>query len=157
MAEMLNKTFSQGVAELEKLNYSIALNHFNKYILYYKENYLAYFFRGYALLSTLTIRKDRGEKLTYTDFRPAIEDLSNAIDLNPVFADGYYYRGLALYMVSDDNDFSASRKSLEKAYELGHNDAKYHLDLLDAVERELMVDNFVNNLFKSQRASTFKF
>jgi len=51
----------------------------------------------------------------FSNFDEAIQDLTNAIKINPRFADAYFYRGITYYKIGNDN---MAKKDWEKTCDL---------------------------------------
>ena len=65
-----------------------------------------------------------GKACVYNEPIKAIAEINKAIQINPVNADSYYYRGIA-YQLKTDPDYKAALKDFEKALELKPNSMLY--------------------------------
>ena len=98
----INHYLREGYADLNKSNYTSAINRFNTIIQVKPEMLEPYYFRGFC-------------KLRLDDYQGAYADFQRVVELNPYFADGYRLRGV---IKSLQQDYQDAMEDFAKALEL---------------------------------------
>ena len=98
----INHYLREGYADLNKSNYTSAINRFNTIIQVKPEMLEPYYFRGFC-------------KYRLDDYQGAYLDFKRVIELNPYFADGYRMRGVIKALQQDYQD---AMEDFAKALEL---------------------------------------
>ncbi|MGD1008267.1 MAG: trypsin-like peptidase domain-containing protein, partial [Ignavibacteriaceae bacterium] len=99
--------FYSGYYADKKGNYQEAIDYFTNYLIKYPNDANAYSNRGIA-------------KADLEDYRGAIQDYNQAIEINPNYAGAYYNRGIAK---ADLEDYRGAIQDYNQAIEINPNDA----------------------------------